>query len=400
MQTVTKPIFFRRRKLTKAIVANACCGWMALGSAACSDSSNNTTISPIDGGAQSIPSAAAGQSGLPTSGTGGQVTGSPAAAGNGGAGSKANTTSVVQPRAGAAAPGKDAGAATKDASVSTKDAATADASAPEVQKCPASATALKAGNSTGSLSHGGQNRSYLVHVPATATGKTPIPLVIDLHGYSSDGAGQEGISGWNALADKEGFIVVYPNGIGSSWNVDDTCCGTAGTDKVDDVGFIKAVIKRLSEQTCIDKNRIYASGLSNGGGFAHRLGCDAADVIAAIAPVSTDLRTEPCTPARPISVMAFRGTSDTLEPYEGGVVGPSGGQYTSPGAKGSLELWRKIDQCTGTPTAIDQNCESYTACADGVEADLCSMPNVGHVPYSSFSVIETAWKMFKRQPMK
>jgi polyhydroxybutyrate depolymerase len=119
--------------------------------------------------------------------------------------------------------------------------------------------------------------------------------------------------------------------------------------------------------------------------------------------MSTDLRTQPCEPTRPISMMEFRGTKDSLEPYEGGMVGPAGGQYLAVGAKASLRLWADIDLCTGTTTILDKYCESYTACQDSVETDLCSLPGVDHSPYGnnlSFNVAETAWKMFQRQPMK
>ena len=122
-----------------------------------------------------------------------------------------------------------------------------------------------------------------------------------------------------------------------------------------------------------------------------------------MAPVSTDLRTQPCTPERPISVLAFRGTTDFLEPYEGGEVGPPGMTFTSPGAKGSLELWRAIDGCTGTPAMNALYCETYSACAQGVEVTLCSLPNVGHVPYGNaldFDVAQAAWEMFQRQPKR
>jgi len=126
-------------------------------------------------------------------------------------------------------------------------------------------------------------------------------------------------------------------------------------------------------------------------------------VIAAIAPAATDLRTQPCNAARPISMMEIKGMADSLEPYGGGLVGPDGGQYTAVGAKASQKLWADIDKCTGSTTTTDKYCECYTECADGVEADLCSLPNVDHSPYGNslgFDVASVAWSMFKRQPMK
>lgn len=260
-----------------------------------------------------------------------------------------------------------------------------------------------AGDSTVTLEHGGRSRKYRLHVPAGLTTGKPLAVVFDLHGAGGDGAQQRGMSGFSALSDKEKFLAVFPDGIDGYWNVDDKCCGTAGKEKIDDVGFLRAIITQLSEETCIDAARIYVSGFSNGGGLTHRLGCDAADVIAAIAPMATDLRTQPCTPSRPISMLEVRGMADSLEPYEGGLVGPEGGQYVDVGAKASLALWGEINECTGTATEFDQYCETFTECAGGVETDLCSLPNVDHSPYNNalgFNVADVAWSMFKRHPLK
>jgi polyhydroxybutyrate depolymerase len=280
------------------------------------------------------------------------------------------------------------------------DAPAADGSS---QTCPTGLVVPSAGNRKANLQHGGKTRSYTVHVPSGLSAGKPLAAVFDLHGASGSGSGQQGQSGWGAVADRNGFLVVYPDGVDGYWNVDDTCCGTAGKQKIDDVGFLKAIIPQLGKDFCIDAKRIYVTGFSNGGGLAHRMGCDAADVIAAIAPMATDLRTQPCKPVRPISMMEFRGTKDSLEPYEGGLVGPAGGQYVAVGAKASLKLWADINQCTGTATTIDKYCESYTACQDDVETDLCSLTGVDHSPYGNslnFNVADVAWKMFQRQPMR
>ena len=133
------------------------------------------------------------------------------------------------------------------------------------------------------------------------------------------------------------------------------------------------------------------------------MGCDAADVIAAIVPTATDLRTQPCNAARPISMFEVKGMADSLEPYEGGLVGPAGGQYVAVGAKASLALWADINQCTGTTTKTDDYCDVYEACAGGVETGLCSLPNVDHSPYNNslgFNVAAVAWSMFKRHSLE
>lgn len=272
-------------------------------------------------------------------------------------------------------------------------------SAPMPQRC-SRATTLSAGDSMHMLDHGGRARHYLVHVPSNLPAMTAVPLVLDFHGNGSSAAQEAGGSGWKALADAEGFIAVHPEGVGRGWNVGN-CCGEALSGKVDDVGFAKAIVSALSSAACIDAKRVYATGISNGAGLAHRLACEAADVFAAIAAASADLVTDPCTPARPISELSVRGLRDTLVAYEGGNTGSTG--WYSPGAKMTLQLWKNIDRCTSPVDTSREHCETYTGCADGVEVTLCSLPNTGHILYDNalgFDVAKTAWAMFERQPMR
>ncbi|HEX6242215.1 MAG TPA: PHB depolymerase family esterase [Polyangiales bacterium] len=266
--------------------------------------------------------------------------------------------------------------------------------------CPTSS--LNAGDHMQTLQHQGRSRSYLVHVPKSYKGDKPVALVLDLHGYSRTGSSQKGASGWDALADREGIVVAYPDGVSSSWNVGG-CCGTAGSSNVDDVGFARALVQKLAGQLCLDAKRVYASGVSNGAGMSARLGCDAADVFAGVSLVSSDLRTMPCQPKRPVTEIAFRGTADSLEPYEGGLVGPPGMQFQSPGARGSFELWKNINRCTGTPINTADICETYNQCAEGVEVTLCTMQGVGHSPYQNsldLDIARSSWEAFQRVPAR
>jgi len=225
------------------------------------------------------------------------------------------------------APGPDTGSAVPDAG----PAAT--------EPCPASSMYMP-GNNRGMLAQGTTMRRYNVYVPSTLPPGVRAPLVLDFHGNGSSGMQAQSGSGWQQKADREGFIVAFPDGVGNGWNVGN-CCGRALSEKIDDVGFARAIVAAVSGATCIDPKRVYATGISNGAGLSHRLACEAADVFAAIAAASADLVTDPCTPARPISELSVRGESDTLVAYAGGNTGSTG--WYSPGAKGTLELWKAIE---------------------------------------------------------
>jgi polyhydroxybutyrate depolymerase len=213
-----------------------------------------------------------------------------------------------------------------------------------------------------------------------------------------NGAGQESISGYKALADSEGFIAVWANGIDAAWNIG-PCCTTSRT--VDDLGFAKAIVADVKSRACIDPKRVYATGYSMGGGMSHYLACKAADIFAAVVPAAFDLLTEdeePCKPARPITVMSFRGTADPLVPYAGGASKPPSGLDVTIhflGAEGTLKKWGELDGCTGTPTDTGNGCQAYTQCKEGVEVTLCTAQGGSHVPGDA----NLGWAMMKKHPM-
>jgi polyhydroxybutyrate depolymerase len=324
------------------------------------------------------------------------IAGAPAGAG----GQPANVPPPPRADAGVQAGPTQAQDAATAAPVDAQAGAPADA-APVTppQRCTAESS-LPAGDSAHMLEHGGRARRYLVHVPSSLEPRVPVPLVLDFHGNGSSASQEAGGSGWLEKADAEGFIAVHPDGVGRGWNVGN-CCGEAFSGNVDDVGFARAIVAAISSAACVDPRRVYATGISNGAGLAHRLACEAADVFAAIAAASADLVTDPCTPSRPISELSVRGLRDTLVAYEGGNTGSTG--WYSPGAKMTFELWKAIDQCTGAVDTTREHCETYASCADGVEVTLCSLPNTGHILYDNalgFDVPALAWEMFERQPMR
>lgn len=256
---------------------------------------------------------------------------------------------------------------------------------------------LVPGETKGTISVGGTSRTYILHVPASYSGTQPVPLVIDFHPIFGSGSGEKGLSGYAALSDTEGFVVAFPDGIDQAWNVG-PCCTMSRS--VDDIAFAKALVGKIEGDGCIDAKRVYATGFSMGGGMSHYLACHAADVFATVVPASFDLLTEnegDCTPARPITVLSFRGTADNVVPYAGGASNPPNGLPTIHflGAVGTFEKWAMLDGCTGTPTAGTDGCKTYSQCNAGVEVTLCTIDGGGHAPGNA----QQGWAMMKKHPM-
>jgi polyhydroxybutyrate depolymerase len=227
------------------------------------------------------------------------------------------------------------------------------------------------------LEFDGVMRSYELHVPPSYDGSTPLPLVLSFHGFASTGLTQQESTQMDDLADREAFLVAYPNGLYNSWNAG-TCCGQSADLGVDDVGFTRALIDDLGARGCIDELRVYATGMSNGGFFSHRLACEAADVIAAAAPVAAVLGIDDasCTPARPIPIIEFNGTADPLVLYEGG------GLTDAPSVAETTAGWLERNGCTGNPAVSYQNgdatCEAVDQCDGGASVTLCTIEGGGH----------------------
>ena len=274
--------------------------------------------------------------------------------------------------------------------------------------CPTTATA-KPGETSQSITVGGRSRTFIRHIPTGYTGQTPVPVVIDFHPLGGTGSGWKGSGGWGTLADRQGFIVIWPDGIGNSWNAG-RCCRTALEEKIDDVAFAKAIVTTLAKDACIDAKRVYATGCSNGGGMAFKVACDAADVFAAVAPVDFDCVTSAadndrtcgttCKPARPISEIQFRGTGDSAVPYEGGL--RDGGTTTFPGAEQTFMSFASINMCTGSPQALSGHaaCKAYGTCGGGAETVLCTVQNGTHCgSYQSFGIVNIAWELFQRHSL-
>ena len=225
------------------------------------------------------------------------------------------------------------------------------------------------------FSHDGVERSYELHIPPAYDGQTPLPVVLSFHGFTSSGLGQQVLTQMDPLADREGFIVAYPNGIANSWN-GGACCGRAADEGIDDVGFARALIEDLGERGCIDERRIYATGMSNGGFLSHRLACEAADVIAAVAPVASVLGIPPadCEPSRPVPLVHFHGTGDLLVPVEG--------SFTATSVADSTQGWIDRNGCGADARLSCEDgvatCETVDDCDGDASVSLCIIEGAGH----------------------
>lgn len=206
----------------------------------------------------------------------------------------------------------------------------------------ASAASAQARGEARTLRLGGLERSWLVHLPSPMPAGRALPLLLVLHGGGGRARGIAEHTRFDRLADREGFVVVYPAGIRGRWN---DGRGLSGAPH-DDVAFIRAVLDSVARETRIDPARIYATGISNGAMFAHRLACDLPGRFAAIAPVAGALPAAlapTCAGAEPVSVLAIQGTEDRLVPYDGGGVARVRGAVLS--ARESLAHWARRAGC-------------------------------------------------------
>ncbi len=177
-----------------------------------------------------------------------------------------------------------------------------------------------------SLMHDGRQRHYRIYVPKKYDGKSRIPLVFSFHG----GGGTAEVAsrmGFSPLAEQEGFIVVYPEGLNKHWNDGRKSKKFTEQDaKIDDVAFVLALLKKLQHEFRIDPARVYATGASNGGFFSHRLAIDASDKFAAVAVLIATLPKpfeKNFQPQRPMSILFMNGTADPFVPYNGGPITPN-----------------------------------------------------------------------------
>ena len=238
---------------------------------------------------------------------------------------------------------------------------------------------------------GGLNRSYEIHVPRSPAPGRGYPVLIALHGGGGQAESMIRLTKLHDLADARGFIVVSPNGIDKHWNDGRTTVKR----KVDDVGFIAAMLDAVERDYRVDRGRIYATGISNGAIMSNRLACDLSDRIAGIAPVAGTLATDyasACHPANPVAVLQISGDSDPIMPYAGGAVADFGGRGEGglvQSAPQSSAFWARLDGCGRAAATVEfptvRPGDStriavlrYRDCPAGARVELWTVKGGGH----------------------
>lgn len=251
---------------------------------------------------------------------------------------------------------------------------------------------LKSGTHEKQFEHGDLSRTYRIRIPPAYDGSKAVPLVLAFHG-----GGQRGLAitaergfGFNPLADKHGFIAVYPEGVEHHWNDGRESPRFPNATKIDDVGFIRDLIDHLERTYKIDPDRIYATGASNGGFISHRLGWELSEKLAAIAPVAGTFgkaMASKFAPQHPLHVLHIHGTKDAAVPFDGGTVIGQGGLVIS--VAETVGLWVQVNGCIekpvvdylpkkddGDPTKVRR--ESFAAGDKGAEVVLLAIEGHGH----------------------
>ena len=248
----------------------------------------------------------------------------------------------------------------------------------------------------------GRTRRYRIYVPSVIPSGTSVPLVIALHGGLGTSSQFEASSGLNGFAESNGFIAVYPDGVGNqpdgsgfqTWN-GGYCCGPAATQSIDDITFIRNVVTDLRNSLPVNSSRVYALGHSNGGILSYRIACEMSDVVAAIGVQAGSNVVTDCRPALPVSVFHLHGTSDTNVPINGGKgSGLSTTVFVS--ARSAVDAMATVDGCNvASPRSLitsnsDVTALSWTNCKSNSEVRLVTVKNathawMGHVAQSAGS---------------
>jgi polyhydroxybutyrate depolymerase len=240
-----------------------------------------------------------------------------------------------------------------------------------------------AGDFSKSVSVAGVSRSYLLHVPASYNSATPSAAVLLLHGGGGSAATISNITGpggLSATADRNNFIAIYPDSQTGNWDDGRETI----TNRSNDVAFVAALLDAVAVEYNIDKRRVFATGISNGGMMSFRLACELSDRIAAIATVAANMPqalVSACNPSRPMPLLMLSGTADPLMPYDGGTVGGGGVGGTVLSAPASASFWLNKN---ANVAAVQTSNLPDTDTGDGTTTSLLNYGSAGAVGEVAF----------------
>ncbi len=281
------------------------------------------------------------------------------------------------------------------------------------------ARALEPGSHELSLRHEGRERGFIVHVPKAYRADRPAPLVLALHGGggSMEVMAKDRLYGLVSQSEASGWIVVFPNGYSrlggklATWNAG-ICCGAARDRASDDVGFLRAVVTDVQRRLAIDPQRIFATGMSNGGMMSYRLACEASDVFRAVAAVAGTDGTDGCRPGRPVPVFHLHARDDDRVLFNGGSGSASDTHADFVSVPATVDKWARLNACSGPTQTVLQRpgvtCEVRSGCAGGAEVRLCVTDSGGHSwpggrkalggqGSTALDATEAIWDFFARQ---
>lgn len=284
------------------------------------------------------------------------------------------------------------------------------------------------GDYTFTLNMDGYTRQYFVHVPNGYAPSKPAPVIFAFHGGGGSmmNMADDDKYGLITKSNQTGFIMVFPNGFSrlpsgkmATWN-GGSCCGEARDRNIDDVGFVRAIYKKITQQLNIDKRKVYAIGMSNGGILSYRLACEASDIFKAIASVAGTEGVKSCQPKKPISILHIHAVDDDHVLFNGGA------------GEGAFRDVSKVTNFTSVPVTIHNwlvrdgcakqsqrilsvqgaYCDLYAPCAGQTKVQLCVTESGGHSwpggnkprwrrseqPSKAISANDQIWKFFQSLP--
>ena len=252
------------------------------------------------------------------------------------------------------------------------------------------------------IDHDNVSRCWQTHIPDNLLINTPVPLIVDLHGFGSDSTEHRGLSDFNTIADEYNAIVVYPDGVTTqnSWDTEANqgwnagwCCADPAMDDVDDVGFIEKMVEISILKHNIDTNRIYLSGWSNGCAMAQRMAMDSSHIFAAVGCMSFYLVSDEYADYSPIPIMEVHGFLDQIVLYESSILSVPFNQGSwadleaiETGAIENMYEWGGYNGCSGDLNTFELNAlysiQGLDNCANGTEVRLMTIYAAQHNPYA------------------